>query len=129
MTTQNEEDTNVTKDISSPQKKSFQKHQYVRSKKLMQSARLLPCQMCGVEDGTIVGAHSNWGGGKGKGVKCDDNLIASLCYSCHMEIDQGKGVKEEKKELWTQAHKKTIELLVSKGLYPQDIPLPESYYG
>lgn len=129
MTTQNAGDTNAPRGINSQPTKSYPKHLYVRSKKLMELARSLPCQVCGIEDGTVCGAHSNWGGGKGKGVKCDDNLIASLCHTCHMEIDQGQGIKAEKKEIWATAHKKTIQLLLSKGLYPKDVPLPEGFYG
>ena len=67
----------------------FPKHNYIRSKKLLENARQIPCQWCGADDGTIVAAHTNWGGGKGRGIKADDNLIASLCYSCHGELDQG----------------------------------------
>ena len=30
-----------------------------RNKKLLEVARLIPCQHCGIEDGTCVAAHSN----------------------------------------------------------------------
>ena len=73
----------------------FPKHQYIRSPNLLRNAREIPCQYCGSDDGTVVAAHTNWQGGKGRGIKADDNLIASLCNQCHMEIDQGKGLTKE----------------------------------
>jgi len=50
------------------------KHQYVRSRKLLKLVTELPCQHCGAEH-MVQAAHSNWGGGKGRGVKADDNLV------------------------------------------------------
>jgi hypothetical protein len=104
----------------------FPKHQYIRSQTLLRHAREIPCQYCGADDGTVVAAHTNWQGGKGRGIKADDNLIASLCHSCHMEIDQGKGLtKEERQKIWLYAHKKTVGKLHLLGLWPVDVPLPE----
>jgi hypothetical protein len=104
----------------------FPKHQYIRSLKLLQNAREIPCQYCGSDDGTVVAAHTNWQGGKGRGIKADDNLIASLCNQCHMEIDQGKGLtKEERQKIWLYAHKETVRKLQAYGLWPNDVPLPE----
>ena len=104
----------------------FPKHQYIRSLKLLQNAREIPCQYCGSDDGTVVAAHTNWQGGKGRGIKADDNLIASLCNQCHMEIDQGKGLtKEERQKIWLYAHKETVRKLQLYGLWPNDVPLPE----
>ena len=104
----------------------FPKHQYIRSLKLLQNAREIPCQYCGSDDGTVVAAHTNWQGGKGRGIKADDNLIASLCNQCHMEIDQGKGLtKEERQKIWLYAHKETVRKLQLHGLWPTDVPLPE----
>jgi hypothetical protein len=51
----------------------FPKHNYIRSKKLLENARKIPCQHCLADDGTVVAAHTNWGGGKGRGIKADDN--------------------------------------------------------
>ena len=104
----------------------FPKHQYIRSVKLLKNAREIPCQYCGSDDGTVIAAHTNWQGGKGKGIKADDNLIASLCNQCHMEIDQGKGLtKEERQKIWLYAHKETVRKLQAYGLWPNDVPLPE----
>ena len=66
----------------------FKKHDYVRSKKLLALVAQLPCQHCGI-DGQTQAAHTNWGGGKGRGIKADDNLTAALCQPCHAEIDSG----------------------------------------
>jgi len=104
----------------------FPKHQYIRSPNLLRNAREIPCQYCGSDDGTVVAAHTNWQGGKGRGIKADDNLIASLCNQCHMEIDQGKGLtKEERQKIWLYAHLKTVRKLQALGLWPADVPLPE----
>jgi hypothetical protein len=102
----------------------FQKHSYVRSKKLLKLVAGLDCQACGSGQMVQV-AHTNWGGGKGRGVKADDNLVAALCLKCHYEIDQGKDMsKEERQEMWEQAHIATVKKLYIQGLWPVDVPIP-----
>lgn len=100
----------------------YAKHQYIRSKKLLKLVASLDCQLCGSNE-MVQAAHTNWGGGKGRGVKADDNLVAALCQKCHYEIDQGKNLsKEERKNRWEQAHLKTIHSLATA--WPSDVPLP-----
>lgn len=100
------------------------KHKYIRSKKLLKLVASLPCQLCGQHQ-SVQAAHANWGGGKGFGIKADDNLTAALCASCHYQIDQGNWLtKQQRKELWMNAHKKTIDELVVSKQWPVDIPLP-----
>lgn len=71
-------------------------------------------------------AHSNWGGGKGRGIKADDNLTAALCVKCHYEIDQGaKLSKAERQDLWSRAHAQTVKNLVDTGRWPVNIPIPK----
>jgi hypothetical protein len=102
----------------------FQKHSYVRSKKLLKLVAGLDCQACG-SGNMVQAAHTNWGGGKGRGVKADDNLVAALCLKCHYEIDQGKDMsKEERQEMWEQAHIATVKKLYIQGLWPVDVPIP-----
>jgi hypothetical protein len=81
-----------------------------RNKKLLEILRKSPCQACGREDGTVVAAHSNQlRDGKGRGIKADDFRVAALCFTCHMELDQGKSLsKAERVEIWEEAHRKTI---------------------
>ena len=88
-----------------------------RNKKLLEIARQFPCQNCGIQDGTVVAAHSNQlRDGKGKGIKAHDYRIAALCYKCHMELDQGSKLsKQERIELWEEAHRKTIGELFELG--------------
>ena len=88
-----------------------------RNKKLLEILRQSPCQACGREDGTVVAAHSNQlRDGKGRGIKADDFRVAALCYSCHMELDQGKSLsKAERVEMWEEAHRKTIGWLFETG--------------
>ena len=102
------------------------KFEYVRSKKLMAAYREIPCQHCGKEDGTVVGAHSNQSKhGKCKGCKASDDKCASLCMQCHSMIDQwGSLTREERIDIWEAAHLKTVNTLVKQGLWPADIPVP-----
>jgi hypothetical protein len=88
-----------------------------RNKQLLELVRQFPCQACEIEDGTVVAAHSNQlRDGKGKGIKAHDYRIASLCFKCHSELDQGKNLsKTERLELWEEAHRKTIALLFESG--------------
>jgi len=103
----------------------YPKHNYIRSKKHLQKVASLNCQLCGSER-WVQAAHSNWGGGKGRGIKADDNLTAALCMSCHFDIDQGKELtKEQRKDLWIQAHQKTVEKMQAMGIWANDIPIPD----
>ena len=88
-----------------------------RNKRLLEIARNFPCQHCGIDDGTVVAAHSNQlRDGKRKGIKASDYRIASLCFKCHAELDQGKNLsKQERLEMWEEAHRKTIALLFDNG--------------
>ena len=100
----------------------FQKHQYVRSKKLLKMVASLDCQACG-SGHMVQAAHTNWGGGKARGIKADDNLVAALCLKCHYEVDQGKDLsKEERQKMWTDAHKATIKALEAD--WPVNLPKP-----
>jgi hypothetical protein len=88
-----------------------------RNKKLLEYARKLPCQHCGIDDGTIVAAHSNQlRDGKGRGLKASDYRIASLCYTCHTEIDQGKRLnKAERVQMFEDSHRSTIGEFFERG--------------
>jgi len=88
-----------------------------RNKTLIEIVRDIPCQHCEISDGTVVAAHSNQlRDGKGRGIKSHDYRIAALCYACHMELDQGKNLsKQERVEMWEEAHRKTIGLLFDNG--------------
>ena len=98
------------------------KHKYIRSKRLLKLVAGLDCQACGSGE-MVQAAHTNWGGGKGRGIKADDNLVAALCLRCHYEIDQGSKLsKEERMEKWLKAHSKTVNAL--RSVWPVDIPLP-----
>ena len=81
-----------------------------RDARLLRAVRDAPCMMCGIQDGTVVAAHSNQlRDGKGRSIKAHDYRIAALCFRCHGEIDQGaKMTKEERVEAWEEAHRKTI---------------------
>lgn len=89
-----------------------------RNRKLLDAARQLPCQHCGIQDGTAVAAHSNQlRDGKGRGLKAHDYRIATLCFSCHATLDQGtKLSKAERIEMWESAHRKTIGEFFELGI-------------
>ena len=88
-----------------------------RNQKLLEAARESPCQICGANDGTVVAAHSNQlRDGKGRGLKAHDYRISSLCYQCHMDLDQGANLtKEERVNKWEDAHRRTIGWLFDNG--------------
>lgn len=74
----------------------------------------------------IQASHSNWLGGRGMGIKADDNLVAALCLNCHYKIDFGKDwTREEKQRFWVAAHRKTVEKLQSMKQWPIDVPVPD----
>lgn len=105
-----------------------EKTEYVRSKKLREAYRLIPCQACNADDGTVVCAHANEGGyGKGMGIKASDLFAASLCFRCHGRLDQGSDMtRDERRAFWLAAHIKTIAALVAAGHWPKDIPIPST---
>jgi hypothetical protein len=89
-----------------------------RNAKLLKEVAKLPCQHCGLDDGTTVAAHSNQlRDGKGRGLKANDYRIATLCFSCHANLDQGKELdKSQRIEMFEEAHRKTIGELFERGI-------------
>jgi len=88
-----------------------------RSQYLLEKVRESACQHCGTQDGTVVEAHSNQlRDGKGKSIKAHDYRIAALCFKCHYNLDQGNTLtKEERREMWEEAHRKTVGWLFDNG--------------
>ena len=81
-----------------------------QNKKVMAEARNHPCQSCGADDQTIVGAHSNQiAHGKGMGIK-SATIVAYLCYQCHTWLDQSNAKKQHKQEMWLLAARKSVPL-------------------
>lgn len=106
----------------------IQKREYVRSKALREAYRLIPCQHCDRDDGTVCCAHANSQAfGKGAGIKADDNRGASLCAACHVPIlDQGSKLsKADRREMFWAAHVRTVKMLVARGLWPPGVPVPD----
>jgi len=100
------------------------KFQYIRSKALLKAVASLPCQLCGHP--WTQAAHSNQAiHGKGRGIKASDIYTAALCLHHHHEIDQGKTLsKQDRIDAWNYAHQKTVQELVGRGLWPENIPKP-----
>ena len=102
---------------------SLNKYPYVRNKRILEFCRTVPCQSCGVSDGTVVAAHSNQSiHGKGMGIKASDQFVAAMCRACHYEIDQGRASFEGKLMIWNAAHERTKTLLKRAGLWPDEQP-------
>ncbi len=107
---------------------NFLKSPPVRSAALREAFRLIPCQNCGADDGTVCAAHSNLGvHGKAGALKASDERCCSLCFRCHGELDQGSRLTyDERRALWWRAHVKSIELLARRGLWPAGVPIPDT---
>lgn len=103
----------------------------VRSRALLNACREIPCQRCGLSDGTVCAAHSNWGEhGKGGAKKADDNRVAALCYVCHSALDQGSRMSAEARRLmWLAAHGRSVRELLGRGLWPKEVPVPADAAG
>ena len=106
---------------------SLQKFQYIRSPALLKACRAIPCTNCGRDDGTVCAAHSNQAKhGKGRSIKASDVFVASLCFLCHSELDQGSSMSREQRESrWNECHIWTVNELVRLGLWPGNVPVPE----
>ena len=104
----------------------FPKTEYIRSQKLLKAVASLRCMHCGTSEG-VQASHSNWAEhGKAKSLKASDIYVAALCQRDHYEIDQGKNLtKNQRKEMWLNAHKKTVETLVLNREWPSSIPIPK----
>ena len=88
-----------------------------RNRKLLDTARDMPCMSCGIEDGTIVAAHGNGSQyGKGMGIKAHDCFFAGLCHKCHADYDHGNRMtKAEKQVFFSRAMAKTWLWLWNNG--------------
>lgn len=91
-----------------------------RNDRMLAACRELPCQVtdCGVMDGSVVACHSNQlSDGKGRGLKAHDFRVAACCGGHHYEMDQGsKMSREERRDMWEQAHRSTIGELFLRGV-------------
>lgn len=87
-------------------------------KRLYGHVAALPCQVpgCGVEPVQV--SHSNQlRDGKGRSLKAQPWRVAAICHDHHNEIDQGHRLsREERRELWDEAHRRTIGELFARGL-------------
>jgi transcription elongation factor Elf1 len=123
---QKEDDTNVHKGTNTPLVKSYLKTQYVRNKRLLELVANMNCQNCGHY--LSQACHSNWHGGKGKGIKASDEYVAALCQKCHYEVDQGSKLsKAERQEMWVNAHLKTLHFLLITDQWPRGVPVSDLY--
>ena len=98
--------------------KQFPKTKYYRSKKHLFNVSQLPCMVCGTE-GLTQACHSNWAEhGKGRGIKASDEFTAAMCHHCHYILDQHPALtKTQRREMWDEAYKKTVDALVEQGLW------------
>ena len=126
MMIQKEEDTNAAKGTDTAPVKSYLKTQYVRNKRLLEVVASLQCQHCGHYQSQAC--HSNWHGGKGRGIKASDNYVAALWQKCHYEVDQGVRLsKAERQDMWFNAHIKTLHFLLITDQWPRGVPVTDLY--
>ena len=94
------------------------KTNHYRCPAILNAARHAPhCMDCDAANvGNVVAAHSNQlADGKGKSIKAHDYRIAYLCDRCHHEIDFGQQSREEKRDRWERAHRRSIGWLFDSG--------------
>jgi hypothetical protein len=101
----------------------------VRSEAYRRLVAAMPCAICGVE-GFGQAAHPN--AGKGMGTKACDLLCFCLCgprvgeAGCHSRFDQAALMtKEERRAFEKFAATFTQKLIVSRGLWPANLPRME----
>ena len=91
-----------------------------RNPKILKFANGQPCQHCGLQDGSVVAAHSNASHhGKGLGKKADDIFVSYLCHKCHSAYDLKTlkgGLRAFTQEDFDRAMFKTMKLLLTNGV-------------
>jgi hypothetical protein len=91
-----------------------------RDKRILQFAKMQPCQHCGRNDGTTVAAHQDGlEAGKGMGMKGADHRAAYLCYDCHCAYDQRRGdfaTSPERELNFYRAMLRTIDIWIKELL-------------
>lgn len=93
---------------------SYPKPSTYRSDKWLRAVASLDCVLCGIS-GQSQAAHINRD--KGMGIKTHDCWTASLCVTCHSEIDQGKELsREERRARMDMAVLLTLVQLAKNGL-------------
>ena len=100
----------------------LQKFNYIRSKKLRDSAMGQECTMripgiCNGDPSTTVWAHSNMGiHGKGKSVKASDVFGCFACEACHRWLDSGSTGRAEKVTAFYDAMSRSWQILIDMGI-------------
>lgn len=90
-----------------------------RNPKFLKLLREIPCQHCGIEDGSVCAAHRNEG--KGMGIKVSDALVAALCLECHYQLDNGRHLSlGERREMWNNTYIKTMKYLIEHEMIKCD---------
>lgn len=88
-----------------------------RSKKIKDSAKNEACVSCGIDDGTVVWAHSNeQKHGKGIGIKAHDLFGCFICHKCHFLYDSSTSMNKFDKQAWFREQwEKSMILVCKKG--------------
>lgn len=87
-----------------PTKPVAQRQSPFNDKAYQKTFKDIPCEACGINDGTVVGAHFNFEGG-GKGLK-QSGVVAALCFDCHNIADGRTNVPEkERVKIWLRVLK------------------------
>lgn len=85
------------------------KTDYFRSQEMMEAVREFPCGHTGEYHEGTCGAHPNWSwAAKAKSIKGHD-LVAAMSPQAHYELDQGKNLTGEQREMmWLRAFYQTM---------------------
>jgi hypothetical protein len=104
---------------------SLQKRNYIRSRKILDSAKGEQCTIqspiCNYNPETIVCCHSNESDdGKGGRIKAEDIYIAYGCAACHDFVDgriqRSLWAEVTRKEYLDRGIKRTWKRLIEKGI-------------
>jgi hypothetical protein len=96
----------------------MQKIDYFRSSAMMSAMKHFCCARCGIDDGTICGAHrDSQDAGKGRGIKSHD-LVAALCHKCNQLMTVDKSLtKNERDWMWDRAFYETMRIGFSREIF------------
>jgi hypothetical protein len=88
--------------------------------KLRVAAQEYSCVLCGKDKRHTVAAHCNDAQYKGMWRKAPGYMLAYVCGDpggCHDQIDGRSGglTKQAKREMWNEAHKRTVRLWFLHG--------------
>ncbi len=100
-----------------PKPRTFRSGRLLEIVNMLGAQNDIPCACgCGIEDGTVVAAHGNYG--KGGAIKASDATVIALRFACHSKLDQpGQDArsKPERRAFEAEANLRTLRWLIERG--------------